>query len=98
MSWKQKDGTDIDVNDMTIEHVEKVLQMLIKKYTSFCINHGARYAPQIKLNKMTEQEKRSILIAACNDRRTLKILVMRDSFGERDFAELEKQLYQVKNN
>jgi len=55
-----KDGTDIDVNDMTIEHVEKVLQMLIKKYTSFCINHGARYAPQIKLNKMTEQEKRSI--------------------------------------
>jgi len=52
--WTTRDGTKIQVKNMELSHVENTLRMLIKKYTWFCIQHGADYASSINLDKMTE--------------------------------------------
>jgi len=80
--WTTREGIKIKVEDMTLDHVEKVLTMLIKQYTSVCIQNGARYAPQIRMDNMSENEKRQMLINTCKDRKTLKAIVMRQCFGD----------------
>lgn len=88
MSWKTKEGVVMPVKDMEISHVEKVLHMLIKKYTIYCLRRGGRYAPQIGLDKMTDEQKRQLLIATCQDRNYLKMKIMRDCFGPPEFDKL----------
>ena len=90
MSWTTKSGEKINVEDMKSDHVEKVLKMLITQYTSFCINRGARYSPQIKLNEMSEKEKRKLLTETCNDRNFLKLKIARECFGPKEYDEILK--------
>lgn len=47
----------------------------------FCINNGARYASNISLNNMSEDEKRDMLDRTCADRAYLKMLVANSCFA-----------------
>jgi hypothetical protein len=82
MSWTTKNGAIIDVKDMEISHVTNVLKMLVKNYTTFCINHGARYIPSINIVQMNDEEKRDLLTKHCQDARYLKILILKQCFDE----------------
>jgi hypothetical protein len=96
MSWRMRDGTYIDVNDMEMSHIERTLKMLIKKYMVKCWKHGAQYACQLNVDKMEDGEKRELLINTCNDRRYLKKIVMEGCFGPIEYKRLMNK-YESKN-
>jgi len=86
--WTTREGVKIQVKDMKLSHVENTLKMLIRKYTEFCLNHGARHTPEINLDKMTEDEKRSMLNQTCIDRTYLRRLVANSCFGYDIYSEV----------
>ncbi len=86
--WITRDGGRIQIKDMKLGHVENTLKMLVKKYTLFCINHGARHACSINVDKMEESKKREMMNMICADRTYLKRLVSTDCFGYDVYSEL----------
>ena len=77
---------------MEISHVRNSLNMLAKNHTMFCINHGARYNNNLKIDKMTESELRDTLTHACEDPKWFKLLIAEQCFGPNEFPEIMKDL------
>jgi len=91
--WTTKDGEKIQVKDMQLSHVKNVLKMLIKKYTLFCINHGAMHCSNIKLDDMSETELRNMLDQTLTDRAYLKKIVANSCFGYDIYSEIVNKTY-----
>lgn len=81
MAWTTKSGNKISIEDMSFAHVQNSLKMLISEYTIVCISMGAKYAPQIKIDQLSEKEARDMLIKTCTDRKYLKKIVTEQCFG-----------------
>ena len=73
---------------MELSHVENTLNMLIKKYTLFCLSHGARYTSGINIYAMSESEKREMLNNTCANRTYLKRIVATACFQEDIYAQI----------
>jgi hypothetical protein len=93
--WTTKEGEKIQVKDMQMTHVKNVLRMLIRKYTAFCINIGARNAPNIRLDDMTEDELRNTLDQTLTDRAYLKRMVANSCFGYDVYSDIMNGTFQV---
>jgi hypothetical protein len=93
--WTTKEGEKIQVKDMQLSHVKNVLRMLIRKYTEFSINIGARHAPNIRLDDMSEEELRNMLDQTLADRVYLKKMVANSCFGYDVYSDIMNGTFQI---